>query len=258
MAHRIFTIAMWTVPTLVMITLGILFVRRGLARRFPFFMIYIASNLLQGGATVYAYRVYGPRTVPGFLLYSVSQGVVLICRGLLIGELCYNYLRDYRGVWGLAWRLLAVVAASLAVGAALAATPQTYWIGGFVLSLQGGLEIAAATTLLLLLAIAGYYRIEVPRIERLIAVGFAACSASVIVYDIVTVKWYSLVDYVTPLPEICFIIVFSVWIAALWKPVAAEKPAPKLLHPDVYRQVVPEMNYRLQLLNDRLLEFLRS
>jgi hypothetical protein len=258
MARQIYTIASWTLPALFMLTVGALFIRRGLAQRFPFFMAYLASNLLHGAVTLYALRVYGTRTVPEFILYSVFEGVSLICRGLFIAELCYNYLGNYRGVWGITWRLLAAVAAGLGVAAALAATPRTYWIGGFVLRLQGGLEIVSATSLLFLLAIAAYYGIEVPRIGRLMAVGFVAYSASMILYDIVTVKWYNLVKYVTPVPEVCFLLVFSFLIAALWKPLALEKPAPILLHPNIYRQTVPQMNYRLQVLNDRLLEFLRS
>jgi hypothetical protein len=258
MVRQIYSIASWTLPLLFMGTVGILFMRRGLARRFPFFMAYLASNVIQGGISLFALRFYGTRTVPAFVLYSVAEGVTLIFRGLLIAELCYSYLGNYPGVWGLAWRLLAVVATGLGVAAGLAATPQTYWIGGFVLSLEGGLEIASAATLLLLLAIAEYYSIEVSRIGRLLAVGFIAYSASMVLYDIVTMKWYFILDYVTPLPVLCFLIVISIWIAALWKPLPLRSPAPVLLHPDVYGHTIPQLNYRLQVLNDRLLEFLRS
>ena len=57
---------------------------------------------------------------------------------------------------------------------------------------------------------------------------------------------------------VSFVAVLLIWLLALRKPLPTAAEAPILLPQHIYDEVAPQVNYRLRLLNQRLLEILKS
>ena len=250
---------LWGVTALLEGFLCALIVRRGLYRRLPFFSTYLALAFARGILLWWAYHHLGSGSRAAWYIAWVTQGIPLVARGLAIAELCWSSLRAYRGIWALSWRLLWGVALLLLAYAALSAFGSRYWIAAFILAAERGLEMAAVVVLLSLLFVSGYYRIQLDAVHRKVVLGLGLYSLIQAVND--TALQAYLVRYFFWWKEVrlvSFQVALVIWLVALRKPLPATAPAPTLLPQRVYDELSPQVNYRLRILNQRLLEILKS
>ena len=77
---------------------------------FPFFFVYVLSNFLQGFVLFESYRIWGFGSPVSSGIAWGTQGVVIFARALAVAEICHCLLAKYRGIWSLAWRILAFTA----------------------------------------------------------------------------------------------------------------------------------------------------
>jgi hypothetical protein len=250
--------ALWILDLLLQVGLFSLILYRRAGRDVPFFASYVGVNLAQGIAWWTVVHTLGFNSRAAFSFYWISQAVVFAARGLAILELCHHFLRPYRGIWGLAWRVLALVCALLVIYAAVTSARQTYWLGAFVPTADQGLELAALGTLMVLLGFAAYYKIPTPTVERQVALGFAFYSLVTVGLDALVLLSYRNDFLYSLIQSVAFAGVLIVWLVALRKPLPGVASAPELLGREEYGALTPQVNYRLQLLNNRLLEILRS
>lgn len=250
--------ALWVLATLLLAWVCGLILYRRAHHRLPLFALYAGVNLAQNLGWWTVAHTLGVSSHTAYYFYWITQGIVLVARGGAIAELCYRILRAYRGIWGLAWRVLGAVSAGLIVYAGVAASRQTYWIHAFVTTADRGVEFAAASTLVVLLGFTAYYRIGVPSLERAVALAFAFYSLVTVGLDAMMLVSYKSDFLYSVIQSTCYALVLALWLRALRKPLAAEAPAPQLIGPEVYGELTPQLNYRLELLNNRLLEILRS
>ncbi len=250
---------LWVLTILLQFGLCVLVFWRGLHRRLPIFSSYAVLVLLAPISVWYAYRRWGYQSWTAWYFAWIAQGVAVFARGAAVAELCWRILRAYSGVWGLAWRVLALLAVLLTAHAMVAAEADARWVVPFVLTADRGLETMIAAVLLAVLAICAYYQIGVEPLYRWIVVGLCFNSIIQALNNSFLRNWLSThIFFWNEVRLLSFEIAIVVWCVALWKPLLAERPAPVLLGQQVYDELTPQVNYRLRMLNQRLLEILRS
>jgi hypothetical protein len=233
--------------------------RRKLHLRLPVFTAYVALMVAREVSLWWVYLGPGYGSSFAFHYFWVTQVILLVARGAAIAEIAWRALCEYRGVWSLAWRILVAVGLVLVLYAASNARANSSWITPFVLSLERGLELAVVVILVSLLAICRYYRVGLESLERKIALGLALYSAVQVANNSILGAWLAhYFDWWNAIRSISFQAALVIWWLALRKPVPAVAPAPALLPQKVYDELSPKVNYRLRVLNQRLLELLKS
>lgn len=220
---------------------------------FPFFFCYVLLNVIQGIALFAAYRVWGFTSLPSILVAWGSQFLVLVARALAVSEICHRVLAKYQGVWKHA-RLLLLVGAG--VIAALAwGFSQGNWRSA-ILSFDRGLELAMASTIVLLFVFAKYYEVHLEPAVRTLATGFFLFSGFQVLNNTVAERWFihSTVLW-NLLGTLTFLASLLLWNWALRLRFQHSTRVPKLLPGDHYRAMSPAINARLKSLNERLGRF---
>lgn len=238
---------------------GMLFFE-GHFRRLPFFTAYIVLNLCQAGFLSVAYSHFGLYSQESKLLFWISEGVTLLARVVATMEILRRALSPYRGIWTLAWRLLAVTFGVLLSWAALESGKSVDW--RFMIA-DRGFHLAFAVALIACLRLVRYYSIPVDTVYKTLLGSFCFYSCAHVLNDTVVqtlffhfrhrlAHYQEIWDATTLLP---FIVVLIVWTTALRRPALAVHEQPVLLSVSVYQQVSPEINARLRVFNERLIQF---
>ena len=250
--------ALWVAGTLLRLLLCSLLLRRKTYREIPFFsaLVFLATVRTLSWWWIY----HDPTLEPGmvFNFYWVTQLLNVAARGLAAAEVCWLTLRGHRGVWALAWRLLAGVGVVLAVFAGVAAWQNTQWIDAVALRAERGLELAVAGLLLALLAVSRYYGIRVQATTKYIAMGLGFHAAIQVINNSFMYAWFqNFFPWWASIRVLSFDLALLIWCWGLRSPVKVAEPEPVLLEPQVYDELAPQVNYRLRELNSRLLEMLK-
>jgi len=151
-------------------------------RVFPFFFAYALLNFLQSVIVFEVYRIWGFSSSVSIRIAWSTHGLVAIVRGVAVAEICHRILAKFRGIWGLAWRLLFAAAAFISFYAW--AVSRGSWPFA-ILNLDRGLELAMATVIVLLFVFARYYEVGVEPAVRTVAIGFLLYSCFRVLNDTV-------------------------------------------------------------------------
>jgi len=255
---------LWALQICVQISLCYLIIRRSAYKHLHFFIIYLVSDLARSGMIFESYRLWGFASWTSYIIVWSTQAVVVVARGLAVAELCKNCLRAYEGIWALGWRILAGVGAVLVLYAALAplaVSKKTFWVGvaAMVLAADRGLELALVAILLSLLIFVRYYGVALNRTHKALAVGFCFFSCVFVLNDTILsvfLKQYAAVW--NGIQMSAYFVVLVAWLRAFYKLVPVPSPVPVLIPQALYQELAPRFNYRLRLLNDRLVGMLKS
>lgn len=224
-------------------------------RSYPAFFLYLVIDLLQVPVLFIVYAIWGFLSYPASHIAWASQAVIICARALAVGELCRHLLKEFRGIWALAWRILIFCAACVVLYAALTAGWQ--W-DHTVLKIEIGLELTMVVVIVVLFVFARYYEVAAEPALRTMAVGFFLISCFTFVND--TILEMKLAQYVSLwrfLGLVAFLASISLWFSALHRLAPALAPRPTLLPADIYGSLAPRINERLQLLNGQLKRFWR-
>ena len=233
--------------------------RRRLLPRLPLFTSYLVLVVAHNLSVWGAYLIWGYASRFAFYWFWLTQAAVLAARAMAIAELGWRVLREYRGVWALAWRLLCAIALLLLLHAAFNARDNAFRIDAFLLTAERGLELAVVGILVLLLAICRYYQIRLEAVHRMIALGLGFYSAVQVLNDSFSRIWLTqYFELGNRIRMVSFGVALVIWLLALLRPLPDAAPAPALLPQSVYDELSPQVNYRLRVLNQRLLEILKS
>ena len=248
---------LWAASTLLEVVVCAFAFRRRLYLRLPLFTAYLALLVSRTLILWWFYLGTGYGSRVSFYYFWVTQGILLAARAAAVAEIAWRALREYRGVWALGWRVLLIIALFLLLHATLDARGSRPWISPFILTAERGLELAAVGILVLLLAICRYYRILLDPLQKTIALGMGFYSAvQVLNNSVLRVTHYF--PMWNQIRFISFQVALVIWLLALLRPLPAAVPAPALLPQSVYDELSPQVNYRLRILNQRLLEILKS
>jgi len=205
------------------------------------------------------YLGLGYSSRPVFYYFWITQGILVVTRAAAVVEIAWRALRGYRGVWGLGWRLLCFVGLILLFHAAMNVSGSASFLVRLIVTAERDLELAVAGILVALLATSRYYRIPFDPAQRMVALGLGFYSAVQVLNNGLPRGWQTLYfDWWSAIRVITFQATLVIWLWALRKPLPAAAPAPALLPQGVYDELSPQVNYRLRVLNERLLEILKS
>jgi hypothetical protein len=235
--------------------LGVVLLRRN-ARSFPFFSIYLSANLLNALVVAASYRVWDSSSK---VLYGVvwgSQLIVSCARALAVAEICRLLLAGYRGIWSLAWRVLLSCAALVLFYASLVSKHQ--W-GFAILGVSRAVELAIAVVIVVLLVFLRHYHVVPEPTLRSLVIGFFFFSCFEVLNYTILEHWLKAYGSVWNFLEVlAYMACLLVWTWALRKSLPQLVLRPALLPAYVYRQLSPEINLRLRLLDERLSHFWRA
>jgi len=121
-----------------------------------------------------------------------------------------------------------------------------------------GIELATAAVIVLLLLFARYYDIVVEPPLRLLAAGLCMYSCVSVLNDTILERWLTRYVYLwNALGMVAFLSCLLLWSWAFRKSAPQAIADPLFLDRSVYLKIIPEMNWRLRLLNERLIQFWR-
>src|SRR5260370_494060 len=160
---------LWVVDIAAGVLLLILVAGHRNYRAFSAFSFYLLTNSALSTLGFFAYQRWG-FTSPFFWWFANGMQAVSICaRALAVAELCKHLLARYRGIWGLAWRVLLGSAASVLIYCCIAAKYQ--WKLALI-SAERGLELAIAVVIVGVFLFVRYYGVEAKPADRFLALGF--------------------------------------------------------------------------------------
>lgn len=222
-------------------------------KAYPFFFVYILALLIQGIVGAVSYRLWGFASVIAYKVAWATQIVVIIARALAVVEICRRVLAKYLGIWALGQRIFLAMAALVLV--------YSWAVAGYswqvaALSLDRGLELAMATSILALFLFIRYYDVGIEPADRLIAIGFFLYSCVLVLNDTIAERW--LTRYATLwnlVGTASFVASLVLWNWALRHTQPRATVEPKLLSENLYSSLTPEINARLKALSKRLGNF---
>lgn len=241
---------LWPVNIAVGIVLLTLLIARENYRAYPAFTGYLLVNLAQAWVFYIAIHRWGfsPRAM--WALGSSSQAVVRLARALAVAEVCRHTLARYRGVWGLAWRVLCASAVIVLLYSGLAARHGWKYA---VPALDRSLELSIATVVVILLLFVRYYGVLAAPADRSLAVGFCLYSCVSAVNHTLLIQYlYDYADLWNSLGMLAFLASLLLWTWALRHRQSVTRRKESLLGAGIYESLAPQINLRLRSLNEQL------
>jgi hypothetical protein len=227
-------------------------------RRLPFFTTYVCLNLCQVLFLYSIYRSHAQSSHVALLAGWWSEAITLLARVFATIEILHLVLSAYRGIWGLAWRLLGGTSAVVLVCVVLAYRGNP---GQALMSADRGYNLIFATALISCMALIRYYLIRVDNAYKVLLAGFCFYACVKILLN--TVLYDFLYHQPSRYPFIWqilgiapYVIVLIVWSAALLRPLP-EKQKQQSLPTYVYGRISPEINLQLQAINRQLMNFFK-
>ena len=250
-------VILWGASVVAQLALCGILIIRGHFRRLPFFAAYVCLNVTQSLLLYPVFRHYGDHSHIAFLVGWWSEAITLLARLFATVEILHLVLISYRGIWGLAWRLLAATSLVVLVCVGLASRGRPDLA---LMRADRGYHLMFAVALISCLVLIRYYSIHVETVYKVLLVGFCFYSCvkillSTVLYDFLypqhspnTLIW----QIVVMLP---YLIVVLFWGAALVRPLPETRKQRVVLPASVYRRISPEINLRLQAINQQLINF---
>jgi hypothetical protein len=222
-------------------------------RVFPLFFVYVLFNFLQCLILIETYRIWGFSSPVSNRIAWGTQGFVVVTRALAVAQICHRVLANYRGIWALAWRLLVTTATFVLLYSWAVARGSWQFA---VLNSDRGMELAIATVIVILFLFAQYYEVAVEPAVRTLAIGFFLYSCFFVLNDTILEGWmYRYSTLWNLLGTLAFLASLLLWNWALLERQPETTFEPEMFSAGVYRQVAPEINYRLKALNEHLEHF---
>jgi hypothetical protein len=222
-------------------------------KTFPVFFAYILAVLMQNLVFIVSYRLWGFGSRVSVGMVWGTQVVVVLARGLAVGEIWWCVLGKYRGIWALAWRMLVAGGVLVLLYALVVASFEWRYVE---LHADRGLELAITVEILMLFLFAHYYEVEMEPAARSLAIGFFLYSCFLVLDDTFLERWkYSYGTLWNLLSTLAYLASMVLWVWALRKELPERTTDPPMLSESVYEALAPEINFRLKALNDHLSEF---
>jgi hypothetical protein len=247
----------WACSVLFQLVVLALLLLKGNFRKLPLFTTYIVLNLCQA-ALIYVMLTYwhpASDSPTNKIVSWASEAATLIVQALATTEVLRLVLNPYRGIWGLAWRILAGISTIVVIFVAIDAARNIDWA---IVVADRGYHLTFASAVLACLLFIRYYSVVVAPAYKLILGGFCFYSCMMILINtVIQVVWYRNNPYMEPVWQagtiLSFAVVQAVWAVALWKPLPVEALRQNMNSASLYLGVSPVINEQLRLLNEKLM-----
>jgi hypothetical protein len=246
----------WAVNTAAGVALLLLLAVRKNYRIYPAFTFYIFVNVAVAVSLFVVYRLWGFSSTVSWRIGWATQAVTVCARAWAVIEICRRFLSRYPGIWALAQRVLLACAGLVLLYSGVAVRHQ--WRLALP-TVDRALELAIAAVIVVLFLFARYYRLRPERTDRSLALGLCLYSCFRVLNDTISDRY--LYDYAkvwNVLGMLAFFASLVLWTWALRRSQRETAAEENLLPPGVYQSFAPQINLRLQLLNDQVSKILRS
>lgn len=230
----------------------------GNLRRLPLFTSYIVLNLCQAAFlySLYFHFASGSST-PVMVIGWTSETVTLFVRVLATTEILYLVLHAYKGIWALAWRLLALGSVAVFCCAAFDCKKDLSWA---LLIANRGFHLMYAVAVLSCLVLIRHYSIPLNSAYKALLGGFCFYSSIMVAaYTIGQVlfirRWHYFDTFWSLAELLSYAAVQVVWVISLRRPLPHPADQPSLLPSSIYWKMSPELNAGLYMLNENLSRF---
>lgn len=240
---------MWALNTAAGVALLLLLLVRKNYRVYPAFTLYISINLAAAAPLFIVYRLWGFSSPVSWRIAWATQGVTVCARGWAVIEICRRFLSRYPGIWALAQRVLLACAGLVLLYSSVAVRHQ--WKLALP-TVDRALELAIAAVIVVLFLFARYYGLRPESTDRSLALGLCLYSCFRVLNDTISDRY--LYDYAkiwNLLGMLAFFASLVLWTWALRRSQRETAEEENLLPSGVYQSFAPEINRRLQLLNDQ-------
>ena len=228
-------------------------------RRLPFFTAYICLNVAQGLFLFAIFQYYGTSPHTAMLAGWWSEAITLLARLFATAEILHLVLIPYRGIWGLAWRVIAVTSMAMFIFVVAASRGNADLV---LMHAERGYNLIFATALISCLALIRYYSIRVENVYKALLVGFCFYSCvkillSTVLYDFLYHPHSQYAFLWQILSVVPYLLVLLFWSAALAYPLPEKREQQSVLPSSVYQRISPEINLQLLAINKRLMNFFK-
>jgi hypothetical protein len=225
-------------------------------RRLPFFTAYICLNIAQGLFLYPIYQHYGQSSDTAYLAAWWSEAITLLARVFATVEILHLVLISFRGIWGLAWRVLTVTSAGVLICVCLTSRGNA---DQALMRADRDYHLVFAAALISCLALIRYYFIRVDNAYKVLLVGFCFYSCVMVLLQTVLYDFlypqHSQYTSIWQILEISpYLVVLLFWSAALVRPLPAIQKQ-QALPTSMYGRISPEINLQLQAINKQLMNF---
>jgi hypothetical protein len=248
---------LWAFSVLSQLVVLALLLLKGNFRKLPFFTTYVGLNLCQAALIYIMLTYWHPESDSSTykIVGWVSEAATLVVQALATTEVLRLILNPYRGVWGLAWRILAGISTVVVLFVFVDAAQNVDWA---IVVADRGYHLTFATAVIACLLFIRYYAVVVPPAYKWLLAGFCFYSCTIILINtVIQVIWYHNHPYTEPLWQavtlLSFAIVQVVWAAALREPLPVEVRRQSGASNALYLSVSPVINEQLRLLNEKLM-----
>ncbi len=241
---------MWAVNTATGVALLLLLAVRKNYRIYPAFTFYIFVNVAVAASLFIVYRLWGFSSTVSWRIGWATQAVTVCARAWAVIEICRRFLSRYPGIWALAQRVLVACAGLVLLYSGVAVRHQ--WKLALP-TVDRALELAIAAAIVVLFLFARYYGLRPESTDRSLALGLCLYSCFRVLND--TISDHYLFDYAqfwSLLEMVAFFASLLLWTWALRRSQLGMAAEGKLLPLGVYQSFAPQINLRLQSLNDHL------
>jgi hypothetical protein len=250
---------LWGISVAVQAAVCIVLFFKGHFRKLPLFTCFVAANVCQAGLLYIVYAHFGFTSRTAFWVAWLSEAGTLMLRILATIEVLHLILKPYVGIWGLVWRVLAVAFGVVVSYAAIESGRNLPWALALA---DRGFHLAFAVALIACLLLIRYYSIVVDPAYKVLLGGFCIYSCIVVLANTVG-HWVFQRGYLyyQPIWQLTTLTTYAgvqvAWAFGLWETAPTRESQPGLLTTSFYRQISPQINQRLYLLNDQLKQFWR-
>jgi hypothetical protein len=187
----------------------------------------------------------------------VVGAITLLARLFATVEILRLVLISYRGIWGLAWRLLAATSIAVLICVSLLSPGRPDLA---LMRVDRGYHLMFAVALISCLVVIRYYLIHVESVYKIVLVGFCFYSCVMILLNTVLYDFlyeqHSPNEFIWQIAVVApYLIVVLVWSVALARPLPETRKQLVVLPTSVYQRISPEINRRLQIINRQLMDF---
>ncbi|MEQ1472231.1 MAG: hypothetical protein ABLQ96_00345 [Candidatus Acidiferrum sp.] len=251
--------SLWATSFVLQLLVCGMLVVRGHFRRLPLSTAYIALNICQAVLLFFVYRHFGAQSSAAYVAGWWSEAVTVLARVFATLEILHVALVSYRGIWGLAWRVLGLTSLVMAILVTLASRGD---VDRALLSADRGFHLIFATAAIAALLLIHHYRISVSGVYRtlLASLCFYSCIKILMNTVLQNILYQQYLEY-GPIWHIvllfAFIVVLAQWTRALWVPLPAIEPQRAVLPSAIYQRISPEINFQLEAMNKRLMGFFK-
>lgn len=223
---------------------------------FPLIFSYVLICLLQSPVLYAVYSIKGYGSWAAYWTAWTSQGIVVIFRWAAVCELCYSILGQFRGIWGLAWRVLTVFGALALLTALLLGRHD---LKSLISTFDLGLQLSIATVMAVFFLFAKYYQVEVEISLRSIGIAFCLYSCFRSLNDtVLQTLWRDYANTWSVIDEATYVATLVLIGSAVYLLAPQPKRKIVLLPQTSYAQFAPQVSERLRALNERLDQLLGS